>query len=284
MSDENTMVPNWMRILLLLLSGASFFPQLGRLYSRGDSSGISRYYMLCNLISATEQLTLALALLVNTGDDGGSDFFLHNPLTLGDRLNIAQLAVVWALSLVVFLLCLYYPSTHRDASNSQATAIYTSFLLLSLLPALALLWTPPADREDRRRLPALFHGLHSLWLSPLVTLLGLAAAFFQLREMREPHGSSPGRSALSLVGLAAQAVTFAVVAVSWALRVVFPWSDIPADARLGLGFFGSWYQLVGWAAVDNGVFALVQGVVWCAAMRRIGGVGSGEGEREPLIR
>lgn len=85
---------------MLLLSGASFVPQLGRLYSRGDSSGISRYYVLCNLISATEQLTLALALLVNT-DDGGSDFFLHSPLTLGDRLNMAQLATVWLLSLVV---------------------------------------------------------------------------------------------------------------------------------------------------------------------------------------
>lgn len=89
---------------MLLLSGASFVPQLGRLYSRGDSSGISRYYVLFNLISATEQLTLALAfaVLVNTtNDDGGSDFFLHNPLTLGDRLNIAQLATVWLLSLAV---------------------------------------------------------------------------------------------------------------------------------------------------------------------------------------
>lgn len=86
---------------MLLLSAVSFAPQLGRLYSRGDSSGISRYYVLFNLISATEQLTLALALVVNTDDGGGSDFFLHRPLTLGDRLNIAQLAAVWLLSLAV---------------------------------------------------------------------------------------------------------------------------------------------------------------------------------------
>lgn len=181
-----------------------------------------------------------------------------------------------------FLLCLYYPSAHRDASDRQVTAVYTIFLLLSLLPALALLWSPPPDREDRRWRPALFHGAHSLWLSPLATLLALAAAFFQLRETRRAPG--PDHQAPSLAGLAAQAAVFALVAVSWALRVVFPWSEVPAGARrVGFGLFVAWYQLVGWAAVDNAVFALVQGVVWWAARRRIRGGGPGVGEREPLI-
>lgn len=188
-----------------------------------------------------------------------------------------------------FLLCLYYPSDHRDASsdNKQVTALYTSFLLVSLLPALALLWSPPTeDREDRRWLPALFHGVHSLWISPLATLLGLAAAFFQIRETTR---ADQDQQALSLVGLVVQGAVFACVAASWAVRVVFPWSEVPGsdgDARrLGPGFFWSWYQLVGWAAVDNAVFALAQVVVWCVALRRFGNMGGPkDGESEPLIR
>ena len=56
-----------------------------------------------------------------------------------------------------------------------------------------------------------------------------------------------------------QAVVFALVALSWIKRVGFPYDEVD---HFPLSLFWSWYQLVGWAAVDNAVFALGQALLW----------------------
>lgn len=86
----------------------------------------------------------------------------------------------------------------------------------------------------------------------------------------------PETSALSLPCLAAQAVVFALVAISWMVRVEYP-PYLPS--------WGEWYRLIGWPVVNNGLFASVQGLLLLVALRGGAGdgVGSVQGERRALL-
>jgi hypothetical protein len=88
--------------VLVILSFISFLPQLRLLWLKRDSSGISIYYVLFNLISATELATMSFFFLVNNTE--GSDVFVNQPPNAGDWLNFAQLAVVCVLWLIVYVI------------------------------------------------------------------------------------------------------------------------------------------------------------------------------------
>ncbi|KAH7124708.1 hypothetical protein EDB81DRAFT_811514 [Dactylonectria macrodidyma] len=144
---------------------------------------------------------------------------------------------------------------HDPRNLGRVVAFYVSFLFISVVP-----------RDDKEWYGALFYGIHSMAINPLVTLGGIAAFFFQWQQA----------SALSSVGLAAQAFVFAAVALSWIARVQFVemkrWGpDFPLKA---------WYQLVGWAAVDNGIFAIVQAALLYLSRRHHRRKSS---EEEPLL-
>jgi hypothetical protein len=85
------------------LSFVSFLPQLRLLYARKDSVGLSLFYLLFNLIVATELFTLSFLLVVNYAreEGGGADLFVHNPPDTGDRINLAQFTLVWVLWLAM---------------------------------------------------------------------------------------------------------------------------------------------------------------------------------------
>lgn len=123
----------------------------------------------------------------------------------------------------------------------------------------------------------LLHSVHILFINPVVTILAIAAPIHQARKTL----LEPSLGALSTVSLAVQAIVFAVVAVSWVARVVFP-----AMPAITPGVVVTWYQLIGWAAVDNGVFAIGQAVIWFIATRKAGwrGENPSSGETEPLLR
>lgn len=88
---------------LVIATALSFLPQLCRIASRdGDASGISLLYALLNLIVATELFAIAFCFVYETA--AGSDFFVHNPVTVGDRLNIANL---WVISISWFALSVH---------------------------------------------------------------------------------------------------------------------------------------------------------------------------------
>jgi len=53
---------------------------------------------------------------------------------------------------------------------------------------------------------------------------------------------------------------------------------IPREYRR---YFGPWYEMVGWASVDNLVFAFVQAVLFLMAWRRLSATPGME--REPLL-
>ncbi|KAJ5752006.1 hypothetical protein N7520_008923 [Penicillium odoratum] len=232
--------------ILFLLSGASYLPQLHRIWVHGDCQGISLGYLLLNLISATEQFTIGLFVLVN--HKRGTDLFVEIPITTGDWLKLTQLTLISIMPLFI------------DAVNRN-------------------FFGPP---EWRRWGEAFFSGYHAMFMNPIVTILVLVALPCQARAMH----AQPVRDlkSLSLLGLLAQGVIFGVVAVSWTMRV----RSMDLSSRDVVAYrlltFVSWYQMVGWAAVNNAVFALVQILLLCLARNWRGEkMAMADGEREPLL-
>jgi hypothetical protein len=105
---------------------------------------------------------------------------------------------------------------------------------------------------------------------PVMTMLAAAALWAQAPAIVRPDGAR----ALSLEGLAAQAVVFALLALSWLWRLRWPGSGV---------MIVSWYQCVGFVSVDHAVFAVVQGVLLWIAVRRSRQGATTASDREPLI-
>jgi hypothetical protein len=120
-----------------------------------------------------------------------------------------------------------------------------------------------------------------MYILPVVTILAVAAPFFQAREIL----LHPLPQALSLVGLAFQAVVFALAAVFWVRRVHYSCEEID---HITLSALIRWCIIWGFPAVHNAVFAVGQAVLLGFAMRRAAGhakmPASGETETEPLLR
>jgi hypothetical protein len=155
-------------------------------------------------------------------------------------------------------------------------AIFVSFLAISLALVIFEISFPAegsgAPEQDGRWFSEIFFGIHSMLVNPVITLLGIISFLPQAREILSRR--SPG--ALSIPGLAVQAVVFAAVALYW------PWRMSMGSLRdIPWGSLISWYQLVGWAAVDNAVFAVVQAaLLWVALHRRGETI---DGEAAPLL-
>ncbi|ERF73258.1 hypothetical protein EPUS_03090 [Endocarpon pusillum Z07020] len=207
--------------ILLFLSLVSFIPQYHHILWRRDCSGISLSYVLFNLIAATEQCALGLHYIVDNVEV--SDTIVGSTPTVGDWLNLWQLGVVWICHSALFILCLCYPP-ERPGPKRTVLAVYISFLLISLAPVVFESFLPaPGDssEHDRRWFSATFSGVHTMFINPIVTVIGFASLFEQARETR----SRPSLGALSIMGLAIQAVVFAVVALYWPLRMTIPQSS-----------------------------------------------------------
>ncbi|KAI1356384.1 hypothetical protein F5Y01DRAFT_323816 [Xylaria sp. FL0043] len=279
-------MPNWLRIFLLILTRFTFLPQVLALLRRRDVSGISIYYVLFNLVVSTELFTLSFFFVTNQAE--GSEIFVHDPPDVGDWLNLAQFTDVCALWLLIFVLSIYFSHPEKRWQNATVVALYTSYLLISVLPAFlnALLAYHHHDSPNADRwFAALFHGSHTLFLAPLITLLAAAALPIQVRTILAlPRGSGTG--ALSVPTLAAQAVVFAVVGATWwPGRLVFP-----EDLGSPVTYFKAWYSLVGFVPVDYAVFALAQAVLffvavwWSHRPRKTDGCLTADaGEGEPLL-
>ena len=72
----------------------SFVPQIHRILSRRDWTGISLLYLLFNLIVATENFTLGSQITV-VARDLDRPGMVRYPRTIGNWLNLAQLGAVW---------------------------------------------------------------------------------------------------------------------------------------------------------------------------------------------
>jgi hypothetical protein len=177
------------------------------------------------------------------------------------------------LGLSRFYYLLRLPPSRPSQKIAVATAYFT-YLLISLLPV-AFEATLPRKGPDW--FVAIFGGTHALFINPIVTALGIVALFAQAQESLSR--TSPG--ALSIAGLAVQALVFTVVGISWIFRL-----QVSEDFQLGrmspIRAIVTWYQLVGWAVVDNLVFAFVQAAMWFLVSTRSKPDAKGS-ERTPLM-
>jgi uncharacterized protein with PQ loop repeat len=102
---HSQVVPKWIDTIssgLLLLSVVSFLPQIQLLYTRKESPGISLFYVLFNLIVATELFTFSFFCIANHRfEEHLPHVFVHDPPEIGDFINLAQFALVWVLWLVM---------------------------------------------------------------------------------------------------------------------------------------------------------------------------------------
>jgi hypothetical protein len=123
----------------------------------------------------------------------------------------------------------------------------------------------------------IFAGYHCFYIRPVVTLLGMVSLFFQGRELF----SRTSVGAISVVGFGSQAIIFALVGSTWTFRL--PASRDFFKGLTPLCAYIKWLQLVGWATVDNLVFAFVQAILFCIAWNRRGKEGTA-GETTRLLR
>jgi hypothetical protein len=178
---------------------------------------------------------------------------------------------------VVLSLCFYLPSDYRDGSVKFAIGAYVAFLMISVVPVLAD--AIAHEKEVDRRWPMmLFFVVHSMFLSWVITGFNVAAIYFQVKELR----SRPQEQGLSHWGLAIQTMVFMLLATSWVGRVQFPYKRFGGFPWQALS---DWYQLVGWATVDNAIFAAGQAtLLWIVSHHTDSASGALPSETEPLLR
>lgn len=179
-----------------------------------------------------------------------------------------------------FIVCIvFYPRDRPYTVPASASVLYTSYLFISLVPIIVVA-ASPGSKEDRKWFDALFTGFHIVFFNPPITILGVVSVYPQAREIwRRPRGSGPG--ALSLMGLAVQAVLFLLLGLTWPARLAWGYPIF------GRGF-SSWFQMVGYVPFDYIIFALVQAILLCVAVRRNGWQVSVDdehpaSERDPLL-
>ncbi|UKZ53057.1 hypothetical protein TrVGV298_006844 [Trichoderma virens] len=224
-------------------------------FSHWTEALISPFYVLFHLIRVTQQFALAFYYVVNSAvqTPPASDVFTNNQTRLGDCLNLAQLALVWVLWLMVVV---------RNSIAHVVLTVYLAFLLISLVPVVVDAAWLSHDATYHEWAVALFHDIHTILVNPIVAVLILASFFPQRAEILQ-HPPGLASSLLSLVDLIMQAVVFALLALGWRWRLL-PW-----DASVGV-LATTWYQLVGFIPVDHAMFALVQAALSAvAALRRI---------------
>ncbi|KAL4883163.1 hypothetical protein BJY04DRAFT_216461 [Aspergillus karnatakaensis] len=235
------------RVLLTICAALSFFPQIQQIRSQRSSAGIAIFYLLFNLISATEHFAIFFFVLVNLDHSHGTkslDHLINSPPTAGDWLNLCQVTVVWIMFLILTCFVVYYALSHPSLIKDVTVIIYTVFLIISVVPEFLDAVTPVFRNEAREYVVMFFGLVHLKFIHPATTILSALSVFWQAYQIvRGPLG------VLSVSGLAAQAMMFAVVGLSWFGHINFGSGPLPLSG---------WYGLYGWPIVDDLIFAGVQ--------------------------
>ncbi|OJJ99041.1 hypothetical protein ASPACDRAFT_1857497 [Aspergillus aculeatus ATCC 16872] len=204
-------------LILIVLTILSFAPQHCALWSKKSSTGIYLGYVLANLLVVTEDLTKEVYLTINV-PEAAAGTFKHDPPSTGDWLNFVQGLVTWALFLILYILCVRLRRPGSDTSPYRN--LYILALMISLIPELIdmLGLTPEIKSWPRQDLREMFMFPHAVLLTPMATFIGGFSGFLPAAQSRNHVHDT----ALSLTGLAIQAVLFGFVAISWVFRVVYP--------------------------------------------------------------
>lgn len=155
---------------------------------------------------------------------------------------------------------------------------YLSFLAISLLPVLGEALIEFDSDTDREWYGVVFIAPMLYLVGPMMQILGLAAFRSQAPEVRSKDSIAPD-SALSVRGLVVQAVVFILVGISFVWRMRVPSEELDEHFVVNSRM---WYWTVGWATINNVIFAVAQGVLAWIAWRHedVGGI---LGERSTLL-
>jgi hypothetical protein len=124
---------------------------------------------------------------------------------------------------------------------------------------------------------AFFEGVHNFYFLPIIITL-LVLGFYE--QARLPLLN------LNITWLKLQAVMFALSAVTWTLRLYFPWKIFLEQPRGSVPIYlviPSWWQMVGFIASNDAIFAIGQGVLLRLALRQRRRVEAFDAERQPLL-
>jgi hypothetical protein len=156
---------------------------------------------------------------------------------------------------------------------------YLSFLAISLLPVIGEAVIEFDSDTDREWYGVLFIAPMLYLVGPMVQILGFAALRAQALEIRSRNSSDATDSALSVRGLVVQAVVFLLVGISFVWRIRVPTEELDEHFIVNLQM---WYWTVGWATINNVIFAVAQGVLAWMAWRHET-VGGNLSERSALL-
>lgn len=164
----------------------------------------------------------------------------------------------------------------RPGQTRFAIIAYLAFLAVSLGPVIGETLIEFDSMSDRGWFEALYIAPMLYVLGPVVQILALGAFWSQASEMKRSQSLD---DALSTRGLAVQAVVFLLVGISFVWRMMIPVEELNEHFIVNLRM---WYWTVGWATIDNLIFAVVQGVLaWIAWRQR--GHGGDVRERSALL-
>lgn len=254
------------RLAIVIATALSFYPQLRKIVSRGDADGISLTYLLLSAVSAMEQFTLYASRFIYHEDFPDSE--VSTPRTVGDWLNLIQVSVLLLSTTILVAFATWYPP-NRQSEKVLVTLGYLAFAYGSFLPVLPHF--SKSYREHSQWGLDMFFATHSYAVNWLVTMGVFPFSLFcqWLLMLDQPVPQS-----LSVDGLAAQAVVFILTGISWTWRMT---TDKPTWVE--------WYEYVGYAAVDNLLFGIVQAVLYLFVLEAIGLAESpaDAGETSPLL-
>ncbi|CAK4033681.1 Hypothetical predicted protein [Lecanosticta acicola] len=243
----------------LVISAASYLPQLNKIEQQQSCAGISSAHVMLNLVSMTDQFAWSFYLLA--ANSAVADIIVQSPPTPRDWLNLIQHAVLWTYQLLFFVLFLYYAGLHPSV-KALLVLLFVILLLVEFVPIFGVVALIQRDIIGVKEwLPAFVTGIHFLVYIPLATAVGAGTFSSQWRLLNERDNVG----AFSTNSSSIQSIVFLVLAFCWPSRLHLPaGANWPGRVRLV-----SWYQMFGWASVDGLVFAVSQGILWWQA-RRLG--------------
>lgn len=151
------------------------------------------------------------------------------------------------------------PASATTVERSTRRAFFTGWttLILSLLHAVLFFLYPPFGGSGNDYAFFLISGFDYYILNP-TTRISIAVA---LAHQACTIWKYRGETALSPTTLTLQAVLYLGLAIAWPYRLALPhnlwsWETISFN-----WIYSEWYPMVGWASVNNAVFALGQAIV-----------------------
>ncbi|EED12094.1 conserved hypothetical protein [Talaromyces stipitatus ATCC 10500] len=268
---------NLLSVSLIVVTIISYIPQYQCLLTVGSSAGISIASILTMTLVAQVQMA-TMYYLFKSAPLMEYGVPISTPPSTRDWLNLSQILIQWICSLFLFALIIYLPTSTTRPGPASSVLSKKVAVSLWILHVLSFILSVVAGGRPQDVAFNIIRNINATVINPLFTLMAVVAFFYQVRVM--PSAGHP--NALSNWTLGLHFFTFLLLAISWPFRLILP----PNMWQLGSkpAILLEWYPWVGWACVNNAIFAIDQGMILLYS-GRIGFDGTIKftDERRPLI-